>query len=58
MALRSIVGSDIYRCQERYDVAITVKEFSSRIANPTDVFSSLEEILRILEEDFGLLSSS
>ena len=32
---RSIVGSGIYLCQERYDVAFTVKELASRMSNAT-----------------------
>ena len=57
---RSIAGSGIYLCQERYDVALTVKELASRMSNPTatNVISPLEEVPRILEEDYGLLSSS
>ena len=32
---RSIVGTGIYLCQERYDVAFTVKEVASRKPTPT-----------------------
>ena len=32
---RSAVGPGIYLCQERYDVAFTVKKLASRMSNPT-----------------------
>ena len=34
---RSIVGSGIYLCQERYDVAFAVGELVSRMENPTSM---------------------
>ena len=37
---RSIVGSGIYRCQETYDAAFTVKELASRMSNPTAHFTA------------------
>ena len=53
---RNIVGSGIYLCQERYDVARTVKELASRMSNPTAMsFNHTKEVPRILEEDYGLV---
>ena len=53
---RSIVGSGIYLCQERYDVAFTVKELGFKNGSNNYGISSLEEVLGIFE-DYGLLSS-
>ena len=49
---RSIVGSGIYLCQERYDVAFTVKELASRRSNATTTS------FHHWEEDYGLLKLS
>ena len=47
----SIVGSGIYLCQERYDVAFTVQELASRIANPTIMaLHHLKKLLRFLKK--------
>ena len=57
---KRIVGSGIYLCQERYDVAFTVKELASSFKNVKPysyVISSLEEFFEILEEDYGRWSS-
>ena len=51
---RSITGSGVYLCQERYDVAFTVKELASRMSNP--VAMSFHH-LKLLKK-YGLLSSS
>ena len=43
---RSIVGSAVYNCQESCDVAFTVKELASRMANPTTMsFHHLKKLL-------------
>ena len=55
--VRGVVGSGIYLCQERYDVALTVKELKN-VKSYSFAILSLEEILRILEEDYGLLPSA
>ena len=48
---RSIVGSGIYLCQERYDVAFTVKELASRMAKPTTMsFHHLKKFLGYLKK--------
>ena len=47
---RSIVGSGIYLCQERY-VAFTVKELASRMLNPTAMsFHRLKKFLGYLKK--------
>ena len=47
---RSIVGPGIYPCQERYDVAPTVKESASRMSNPTAMsFHHLKKFLGYLK---------
>ena len=48
---RSIVGSGLYLCQERYDVAFTVKELASRISIPTAMsFHRVKKFLRYLKK--------
>ena len=48
---RSIVGSGIYLCQERYDVACRVKEVASRMSNPTAMsFHRLKKVLGYLKK--------
>ena len=48
---RSIVGSGIYLCQERYDVAFTVKELASRMSIPTAMsFHHLKKFLGYLKK--------
>ena len=57
--LRGIVGSGINLCQERYDVAFTVKELASRMSNPTAVsFHRLKKFLGYLKKavDFYCLA--
>ena len=49
---RSIAGPGIFLCQERYDVAFTVKELASRMANPTTMS------FHHLKKFYGLLSNS
>ena len=47
---RSIVGSGIYLCQERYGVAFTVKELASRMPDPTAMlFHRLKKFLDFVE---------
>ena len=47
---RSIVGSGVYGCQERYDVALTVKD-SLKNANPTTMaFHRLKKLLGYLKK--------
>ena len=50
---RSIVESSIYLCQERYDVAFTVKELASRMSMPTASFHHLKKILGYLKKTMG-----
>ena len=54
---RSNVGSGIYLCQERYDVAFIefiVKELASRTANPTAMsFHHLKKFLGYLKKTLG-----
>ena len=46
---RNMVGSGIYLCQERRDVAFTVKELASRMLNPTAMpFHHLKKFLGYL----------
>ena len=48
---RSIVGSGMYLCRERYDVPLTVKELASRMADPTTMsFHHLKMFLRYLKQ--------
>ena len=48
---RSIGGSGIYLCQERYDVAFTVKELASRMSSPTAMsFHHLKKFLGYLKK--------
>ena len=48
---RSIVGSGIYLCQERYGVAFAVKELASRMSSPTAMsFHHLKKFLGYLKK--------
>ena len=48
---RSIVGSGIYICQERHDVAFTVLELASRMSSPTAMsFHRLKKFLGYLKK--------
>ena len=48
---RSIVGSGIYLCPERYDVAFAVKEFASTMSDPTAMsFHHLKKFLGYLKK--------
>ena len=52
---KSIVGSgDLYLCQERYDVAFTVKELASRMSHPTATpFYRWKKFLGYLKKTVG-----
>ena len=57
---RSIVGSGIYLRQERYMKCSTYSERIGfkNVKSYSYVICSLEEVSRILEEDYGLLSGT
>ena len=56
---RSVVGSGIRLCQERYDVAFTAKELASRMSNPTAMsFHHLKKFLEFLKKTMDFLSSA
>ena len=48
---RGIVGSGFHLCQERYDVAFTVRELASKMSSPTAMsFHHLKKLLGCLKK--------